>query len=94
VYFAVSDTGYFQAFDVYPTKPIPTFNLVGSLSFQEKSLPVCFVGGLFVFISGGNATVWNPIRDSWARWYIDIAGESVRTVLSARCIFSDLKYQT
>jgi hypothetical protein len=78
---------------VYPSAPIPTFNLVGSFPFEEDSLPVCFVGDIFVFISNSNATVWNPIQDSWAQWRIDIIGETVRTVSSSCHISSELKYQ-
>src|ERR1700692_3999657 len=93
VCFAVSAIECFQAFEVFPSAPTPKFHLVGSLSF-EKCLPICFVGDLFVFLSDGNATVWNPIQDSWARWHIDIVGESVRTVLWSCCIFSELKYRS
>jgi hypothetical protein len=39
------------------------------------------VGDLFVFLLDGDATVWNPIQDSWARWHIGIVGKSVCTCL-------------
>ena len=91
VCFAVSAI---QCFKVFPSEPILGFQLVGSLSFEKKCVPVCFVGDLFVVLSDDTVTVWNPIQDYWARWQIGIIGESVRTVLWSCCMFSELKYRS